>query len=95
MIENKKQNYTYMVRCADKTLYTGWTNNLEKRILAHNAGKGAKYTKSRLPVELVYSEVFETKKEAMQRECEIKKFTKKQKEELIKKPPSDCNSIKD
>ena len=49
-------NYTYIVECGDGSLYTGWTNNLEKRIQAHNAGKGAKYTKSRLPVKLVYSE---------------------------------------
>lgn len=48
-------NYTYIVECGDGSLYTGWTNNLEKRIQAHNAGKGAKYTKSRLPVKLVYS----------------------------------------
>ena len=46
--------YTYIVKCSDNTLYTGWTNNLEKRIKTHNAGKGAKYTKSRLPVTLVY-----------------------------------------
>ena len=57
-------NYTYIVRCADNTLYTGWTNNLEKRMNAHNEGKGAKYTKTRLPVELVYWEAFETKEEA-------------------------------
>ena len=49
-------NYTYIVRCSDGSLYTGWTNDLEKRIKAHNEGKGAKYTKSRRPVELVYYE---------------------------------------
>ena len=53
-------NYTYIVKCSDGSLYTGWTNNLEKRIQAHNEGKGAKYTKTRLPVELVYFEEFET-----------------------------------
>ena len=53
-------NYTYILRCKDNTLYTGWTNNLEKRIEMHNSGKGAKYTKARLPVELVYYEQFET-----------------------------------
>jgi putative endonuclease len=52
------ENYTYIVRCADGTLYTGWTNDLKKRIKAHNAGKGAKYTKIRRPVELVYFERF-------------------------------------
>lgn len=76
-------NYTYIVRCKDNTLYTGWTNNLEKRIEAHNAGKGAKYTKVRLPVELVYYEQFETKEEAMRREFEIKQLTRKQKDALI------------
>ena len=76
-------NYTYILKCNDNTLYTGWTNNLEKRLEAHNAGKGAKYTKPRLPVELVYYESFETKQEAMKRECEIKKLKRKQKEELI------------
>ena len=60
-------NYTYIVECGDGSLYTGWTNNLEKRIQAHNAGKGAKYTKSRLPVKLVYSETFVTKIKHMKR----------------------------
>ena len=61
-------NYTYIVKCSDGTLYCGWTNDLEKRIAAHNAGTGAKYTKTRRPVELVYREAFETKEEAMSRE---------------------------
>jgi len=76
-------NYTYILRCKDNTLYTGWTNNLEKRLEAHNAGKGAKYTKARLPVELVYFEQFETKEEAMKREFAIKKLTRRQKNMLI------------
>lgn len=76
-------NYTYIVRCKDNSLYTGWTNNLEKRIEAHNTGKGAKYTKTRGPVELVYYEQFETKEEAMSREYAIKQMTKKQKEKLV------------
>ena len=55
--QNQHQgNYTYIVKCSDETLYTGWTNNLKKRLEAHNSGKGAKYTKNRRPVELVYSE---------------------------------------
>ena len=54
-------NYTYILKCKDETLYTGWTNDIEKRLEAHNAGKGAKYTRSRRPVELVYLEQFETK----------------------------------
>ena len=76
-------NYTYMLRCSDNTYYTGWTNNLEKRIAVHNRGLGAQYTKSRLPVELVYYETFRTKQEAMQREAAIKKLSRKQKELLI------------
>lgn len=78
-------NYTYILRCADKTLYTGWTNDLEKRIRTHNAGKGAKYTRSRRPVELAYCETYEEKQDAQRREAEIKKLTRSQKEELIQK----------
>lgn len=80
-----KMNYTYMVRCKDGSLYTGWTNNLEKRVQAHNQGTGAKYTKSRRPVELVYYEEYESKIDAMKREYEIKQLTKKEKEMLIKR----------
>lgn len=76
-------NYTYILRCNDNTYYTGWTNNLEKRLEAHNAGKGAKYTKARLPVELIYYECFTTKKEAMSRECAIKRLTRAQKRKLV------------
>ena len=72
-------NYTYLVRCADGTLYCGWTNRLEERVRAHNEGKGAKYTKSRRPVELVYYEAFATKEEAMRREAAIKQMTRKEK----------------
>lgn len=78
-------NYVYIVQCADNTLYTGWTNNLEKRIKAHNEGKGAKYTMGRGPIELKYFEVFETKGEALKREYAIKRLSKKEKLELIKK----------
>lgn len=76
-------NYTYILRCADDTLYTGWTNDLEKRLAAHNAGHGAKYTKSRRPVTLVYSEAYETKEEAMRREFRIKRLTRAEKLALI------------
>lgn len=78
-------NYVYIVQCIDNTLYTGWTNNLEKRIKAHNEGKGAKYTMGRRPIELKYFETFETKGEALKREYAIKKLSKKEKLELIKK----------
>lgn len=77
-------NYTYMVKCCDTTLYTGWTTDLDKRVEAHNSGNGAKYTRSRRPVELVYSESFSTKQEAMRREWEIKQLTRKEKLLLIK-----------
>ena len=78
-------NYVYILRCGDDSLYTGWTNNLEKRVKAHSNGKGAKYTKARLPIELVYFEEFEDKIEAMRREYAIKKLTRKEKLLLIKK----------
>ncbi len=78
-------NYTYLLRCSDGTLYCGWTNDLEKRLAAHNAGQGAKYTKSRLPVELVYSECYDTKEEAMRREFRIKRLTRAEKLKLIEK----------
>ena len=76
-------NYVYIVKCADGSLYTGWTNDLEKRIAAHNAGTGAKYTKSRRPVELVYFEAFKTKQEAMSREFSIKRLTRAEKLAII------------
>ena len=73
-----------MLRCSDDTLYTGWTNDIKSRVAAHNSKKGAKYTKGRTPVMLVYLEIFDTKKEAMKREAEIKRFTRYEKEALIK-----------
>lgn len=73
-------NYTYMVECADETLYTGWTNSLETRLKAHNGtSAGAKYTRAKRPVTLVYYEGFATKEEAMRRECQIKKMTRAEK----------------
>ena len=80
-------NYTYILKCKDDSLYTGWTNDLKKRITSHNAGKGAKYTKARRPVELVYSEEFQTREEAMKREYAIKQLSRKEKEALIKTRP--------
>ncbi|MBQ9967879.1 MAG: GIY-YIG nuclease family protein [Oscillospiraceae bacterium] len=75
--------FVYMLRCRDDTLYTGYTNDVKRRENVHNTGKGAKYTKSRLPVKLVYFEEHESKSLAMKRECEIKKLTRPQKEALI------------
>lgn len=76
-------HYTYILRCRDNTLYTGYTNNLEKRIQAHNEGKGAKYTRGRGPVELVYFEEFSEKKEALKREYAIKQLSHREKEALL------------
>lgn len=78
-----RMNFTYIVRCSDGTLYTGWTNNLEKRIEEHNRGKGAKYTRSRKPVALEYFETYETRQSAMKREYEIKQLTREEKLQLI------------
>ena len=77
-------NFTYILECSDGSLYTGWTNDLERRVRAHNAGKGAKYTKSRRPVKLVYFETYSSKEEAMRREWEIKQLSREEKLNLIK-----------
>ena len=77
------KNYTYIVRCSDGSFYTGWTNHLDERVRAHNSGNGAKYTKTRTPVELVYYEEFDSKTEAMKREYAIKQLSRKKKEELV------------
>lgn len=77
-------NYTYMMKCADGTLYTGWTTSVEKRLKAHNEGKaGVKYTRAKRPVELVYYEGYATKEEAMSREYAIKQLTRKEKLALM------------
>ncbi|AIF51060.1 GIY-YIG nuclease family protein [Pelosinus sp. UFO1] len=76
--------YTYIVQCADDTLYTGWTVDLEKRMIAHNKGIGAKYTSSRIPVVLVYWEQQESQSTAQKREASIKKLTRSQKLTLIR-----------
>lgn len=76
-------HFVYIVRCSDNSLYTGYTNNIEVRINKHNAGKGAKYTKIRRPVVLVYQEMYDTKSEALRREYEIKTFTRQRKLKLI------------
>lgn len=78
------RNYTYIVECTDGKLYTGWTNCIEKRLEAHNSGKGAKFTRGRTPVRLRYLEVSDTKSEAMSREASIKRMSRKEKEQLIR-----------
>ncbi len=76
-------NYTYILRCADGSYYAGWTTDPEQRLKSHNSGKGAKYTRSRLPVEIVHLEEFATKEEAMSREQHIKHMSRRQKLALI------------
>ena len=73
-----------MLRCRDGSLYTGWTNHLAERVAAHQAGRGAKYTKSRRPVILVYYEEYETKSEALRREAAIKKLSRQEKLRMIR-----------
>ena len=82
-MEEECRNYTYLVRCADGTFYCGWTNDLDRRMQAHNEGRGAKYTRSRRPVKLIYWEEFSTREEAMRREAAIKKLSRKEKETLV------------
>ena len=76
--------YTYILKCADGSLYTGYTTDIEHRLAMHNSGKASKYTLSRLPVQLVYVEEFDDKNQAMSREWEIKQMTRQKKDELIK-----------
>ena len=75
--------FAYITRCADGTLYTGYTDDIARREAAHNSGRGAKYTRSRLPVKMVYHESFATRSEAMKRECAIKRLSREQKLKLI------------
>lgn len=77
-------NYVYLLRCADGSLYCGWTTDPETRLKRHNSGQGAKYTRSRLPVELVHLEVFADRHEAMSREWLIKQMSKEEKEALVR-----------
>ncbi len=75
-------NYTYILECGDGSYYTGWTNDIEKRLAAHRSGEGAKYTRGRGPLRLVYLEVFDSKEEAMQREARIKRMSRAKKTAL-------------
>ncbi len=78
-----RQYFAYILLCADNSLYTGWTVDLEQRLLAHNSGQGSKYTRARLPVTLIHSEVFDSKEAAMRREWEIKQLKRSAKLALI------------
>lgn len=75
--------YAYIVKCSDGTLYTGWTTDIENRICTHNSGKGAKYTRARLPVTLIYYHIYDTKQEAMREEYRIKQLSRNEKLHLI------------
>ncbi len=78
-------HYIYLLRCSDQTIYCGYTTDIDRRVEEHNEGKiGAHYTKTRRPVELLYSEKFNSKREALQRELQIKKMTRQEKLKLIK-----------
>ncbi|WP_330400307.1 GIY-YIG nuclease family protein [Tepidibacter mesophilus] len=81
--DSRTINYVYIIECSDGTFYTGYTNNLDKRINTHNKGKGAKYTRCRLPVKLRYYEEYDLKSEALKREYKIKQMTRKEKIQLI------------
>ena len=76
-------NYVYILRCGDGSLYTGWTNDLEHRLRMHAEGKGGKYTRAHLPVELVYQECYDTPGEARSREVKIKQLSREEKLRLI------------
>ena len=83
-MDTKNKYYLYVVECNDSTLYTGYTNDVERRVAVHNSGKGAKYTKARVPVTCVFHQQFETKSEAMKAEYAFKKLTRKQKLDYIR-----------
>jgi len=76
-------HYVYVLRCADETLYTGYTTDVERRVTEHDSGEGAKYTRGRTPVELVHVESFDSRSTAMQREHEIKQLSRSAKESLV------------
>ena len=78
-------NWVYMLRCGDGSLYTGWTNDIEHRVKMHSEGKGGKYTRAHLPVELVYTECYETPTEARSREVKIKRLSRSEKLRLIER----------
>ena len=81
--EGNDKHYAYMLRCADNSFYIGYTNNLENRIKMHSSGRGAKYTRARLPIELIYYEEYDSKTEAMSREASLKSLNRRQKINLL------------
>lgn len=89
-----EMNYVYLVRCADGSLYCGWTTDPEARIKEHNRGHGAKYTRSRLPVELVYCEEYQNRHDALSREWHIKHMSRQQKQALISSGRGKRNAVR-
>ena len=79
----EKEHFVYILKCADGSFYTGYTTDPERRTKVHNSGKGAKYTRARLPVELIYTETFDNKTDAQRREYAIKQLTRAEKEKLV------------
>ena len=84
-MDKTNEHLFYVLECNDGSYYAGYTNDLEKRIRVHNDGKGAKYTRAKLPVHCIYKEGFETKREAMQAEYRFKQLTRSAKERYMKK----------
>ncbi|MEY9979805.1 GIY-YIG nuclease family protein [Lysinibacillus sp. RC79] len=82
-MEKNNSHYFYVLECADQSFYAGYTNNVDRRIAVHNAGKGAKYTRARGPVDCIYVEEFDTKQEAMRAEYAFKQLTRTQKMKYI------------
>lgn len=87
------KSYVYILKCADNTLYTGWTNNLVNRFNQHQSGHGSKYTRVRLPVHLVYTEEYAEKNLAMKREAEIKAMSRREKLDLISMSPTQTQQL--
>lgn len=85
MEKKAEEHFFYVLECKDRSYYAGYTNDLKKRVAVHNEGKGAKYTRGKLPVRCIYFETFETKREAMQAEYRFKQLARKQKEVYIAK----------
>lgn len=83
LVMKTKKHFTYIIECADGTYYTGYTTDVKRRVKEHNQGIGSKYTRSRLPVSLLYFEKYSSRSKAMKREYEIKSLTRREKEEII------------
>lgn len=87
LMPSDRTHHVYILECADGTFYTGYTTDVERRIEEHGAGEGARYTRGRTPVDLVYTERFEGRSAAMRREYEIKQLSRTEKERLVRDPP--------